>query len=411
MLNFISFGNNLTSPYRYNSNRANAVKDNFTCQKHSSLAPLAKDTVSFGTRRHRKEPIEKVGKAATLNQDLMKAFDNKKACEEVYKDAEFASGYLMRLLNNCFHHLLYDKRTNRKGPILGTCERTKGPKSIREKIAGALSKAITSEEPGKYAFNPNKKEEIKAHCNDLIGARIVLAKADKECSKQIIDALLPAIENGQLNITRIEHYVYRQKGIGSEQYFEYNDLKRLANAVNRQRALKGLGSIKVETKVKDSGYMALHLDVDLSNSDFTARNDKYRGEIQFIGYDVCQFKELEDLCYKINSGKEIKSGSSPYIPFSVYFKKQMQNPNYPNLEDDFTEYTKRAFLFQKRRKTNIEDYFRNDKKSQYKMPSIEDCQMEGRIPPGLDFRILNEIKKNCDDIYNIEHPGSENKVA
>ncbi len=392
MINNITF-KNFVNNIQYKNNSANRGY-----YPKSRLAPLGLDTVSFTSKPHGNKPVARQGggveptkdtKTKTLNTDLMNAFDNLAVCKEVYDNAKFARDYLRKTLNRNLSNFLI--KNNPNGSISSIDIRIKSPDSIREKIASQLGAAITADEP--FAFNPNKAEEIKVHCTDLIGARIVMAKETKSESGKILKALLKDVESGKLKVNKIEHYIAQNEN-DTEEYFSAADLKALHNAANKQRASKGLKPIAVETKAKPSGYMALHLDIDLSSSNFKVKENGYHGEIQFIGQDVCQFKELEDLCYKINAGKDIKSGDYSYAPFVKYFKEQMKNPAYPNLKEDFVQYTKKAFLFQKKKKPT------NDK-SKSQLPSIENCNMEGKIPSGLDFRVLNKIKINCENTSKI----------
>lgn len=383
MINLISPNFNI-NPLR--QNKLNSVKRP-VLSNFAALKPLSQDTISFTSNSN--ENSIKDNRTKTLNIDLMHAFDNKEACREVSENANFAKSYLRKILNRSLSNLVISKN-NPHGIIDSINIRVKSPDSIREKIANVLGDAIVSENP--TAFNPTLNEEIKAHCGDLIGARIIIGKNSKKESAKIINALIEEIKKGNIKVTSIEHYILKD-GDNTEEYFTPHDLERLCDAVNKQREKRRLDPIKVIYKEKPSGYMALHLDIDLSSSNFKVKENGYKGEIQIIGHDVCKFKELEDLCYKINSGKDIKGGDCSYMPFIRYFKNQFSNPKYIRLKEYFREYTKRAYIVQKR-KVNT-----NDKN--YTFPTIQECKMEGKIPEGLDFNVLNRVKTNCDRLYEI----------
>ena len=147
--------------------------------------------------------------------------------------------------------------------------------------------------------------------------------------------------------------------------------------------------------------MALHLDVDLSDENFATKNDNYKGEIQFVGYDVERLKDVEDLCYKLRHDKALKGGHPAYSAFSQYYKKFSTTGDIEKdeeLRQNFIEYTARAQIHQ-RRKEPINAI--TNEKTKKALPTIEQCGMIGKIPPELDFNRLAVIKKRSDELYEI----------
>ncbi len=352
-------------------------------QKYPNLRPLAHDCVSFTSSKK-------------LNRSLLEAFDNKEACIDVHKNADVAEADLKKTLKNSLDDLIATEE-NPTGPISTITTRIKTPNSIREKVASELSHAITSNDQT-GVFNPNSRTNIKKVCGDIVGARIILGNQEQKQTGKIIDELIDLVLNGELNIEGIASY--RPEKLDPKwEYFEKDDLKRLVDAVNENRKIKGKTPIELKEEAKKTGYMALHLDIDLADYEYKAKNNGYKGEIQIVGQDISRLKEVEDFCYKIRFDKDIKSGHVAYAPFTKYFTKHIGDEKFPKLADDFVEYTKRAYMFQ--RKKEPDGIFDKRKKRDISLPTIEQCHMSGKIPPELDFNVLSKIKYHCDKLYDL----------
>lgn len=347
--------------------------------KVSSLAPLTQDTVSFcGNKK--------------LNSLLMQAFENEQECREVYENADVSHVHLRKTLKAYLDNFRATKQ-NPQGSIARIESRIKSPESMREKVASELNDDIINCSPRR--INPMDTEDIKSCCADAIGARIVLRDSSKEVSKSIIDALIKAIEAGDLKITKIANY--RPDDISDDlKYFQDEDIKRLQEAVNRNNKHTDK-YVEIQTEAKKTGYMALHLDVDLSNPEFKVKNNGYKGEIQITGIDVEQLKDVEDFCYKIKSGKDIRAGHVAYKPFVEFFSSFIKDKeNFPDLESDFVEYTKTAYEIQRKKSPKL-----NGKSP---LPTIEECDMTDKIPYQLDFNNLAALKNACDNVHRAMNP-------
>ena len=71
-------------------------------------------------------------------------------------------------------------------------------------------------------------------------------------------------------------------------------------------------------------------------------------------------KDVEDFCYKLKDHKGIRSGNIAYAPFATYFSELLHSDKYPNVEKNFTEYTRKAFLYQ-RKKEPVSQFHRKRK--------------------------------------------------
>ena len=339
----------------------------------NNLRPLAHDTVSFTGARD-------------LNRGLLEAFDNQEQCQYVSDNAAVAEKNLKRTLSK---QLIGYVATKNKpsGLIEPIIVRTKSPDSIREKVASKLEASIIKHDTDSF-INPNKVDEIKASITDIVGARIVLRQGDVKKNSKIANGIIKLVNAGELNITGIE--VILPKNHKAEPYFSNDDIEALKETVNKKRRAEHEKEIKIKTRKSESGYTAIHIDVDLSNDRMQAKNAGYKGEIQIIGRDVAEFKEIEDLCYKIAQHKDIKRGHQAYMPFANFLETKLAEPS---IREAFEEYTYRAYIIQKDKESKDTEYDLTH------MPTLEECKMQNKLPPELDFNHLAKIKACCDKIY------------
>ena len=354
----------------------------------NNLKPLAQDTVAF-----KSSPSK-----GTLNKAFIAAFDNYGVCREVEKNAKSAQNYLASVLQDAFFDTDANGNKTPKEEFQGTIyaieTRVKTPSSIREKVADRLEDLIMA--TPSCSFNPTDAESIKANIKDIVGARIILTNSNSQSNELIINKLIELIKAGKLKIEKIENYEPEQD-TPDYRYFELQDVERLRKASVEERRKRGIDTtLEYNSEPKKSGYMALHLDIDLSGcGDKNKGEDGYHGELQIIGYDVEKLKEVEDLCYKLKHNKGIKSGKSAFLPFVEHFNAYYKNT--PEFKESFNTYTRRAFQKQRERK----DDPRTLNEAEYKFPTIKECDLDGIIPPELDFNVLSDIKKYCDMIDKV----------
>ena len=370
-ISFLNFKSNLQ-----NARQNNKVSNNFLNFKVSApkLAPLAFDTISFS------------GKQA-LNRSLFEAFDNAAACQKVHDNAA------------------------PNAPIAQITTRVKSPYSIREKVASEFEHRITTD--ATKAFNPNKTEDIKGVIGDIVGARVTLRSNNSDETSKIIQALIQEVREGRLKITNIENY--EPENLPEKyKYFASKDLEALADEVNAKRA-PGEPRVKFKIKPKDSGYTALHLDVDLSDgSKYFSDFNGYGGEIQIIGADVQKLKEVEDACYKLQQDKTIRAGHQAYDAFSTYFLKHYNSdePKYKDIKAKFQEYTAKAY--EKQREKQPEEFGVRKKKTNTpflkdgeiyntcnEFLTIQEAGLANDLPSELDFNRLADVKYFSDALFKL----------
>ena len=369
------FLNTIKQSYYAGINKNTCNRANVSNCTYPKLKQLDKDTVSFTA-------------SAELNRTLMEAFNNKDVCKSVHENSKEAAADFQNTLNSYLGDLISTEE-NPKLPIHHIEYRIKSPESIREKAAEKLGTSILNNVQN--TFNPNNPKDLKKNIGDLIGARIVLDNFDKKDTVKIIDKLAQACTNGDLKITKIQCY-QPENSDKNLKYFNDKDILKLKKAANTNKPSNDL--TKLVKQDKKTGYIGVHLDVDLSNPDkYVSNKDNYHGEIQILGYDVSMLKNVEDLCYKLESNKDLKRDNIAYKPFSKYFLHYLNLK--PETKNNFEEYTRKAYIIQRQK----EPKRIKGKQEKVTLPTIKECEMTGKIPEELDFNTLYKMKNVCDELY------------
>lgn len=317
--------------------------------KYSNLAPLSKDTVSFGAT---KKNIEE--------GDVGVNFET---AEKIHSDAKESALFLEITLNDIFGDMIRGKSLAKihERPIEKISCRIKSTESICDKSAG------------RRWYN---EKEVKRHMTDIVGARIVMADSSTKQVDRVINRLTEAVRDNKLKILEIENYrpdpILNQNGkvLKSYDYSSRLALKNLKDVCDS----KGKFINKKDEDLR-SGYMAIHLLVQLPNG--------FTGEIQIMGSDVEKFKEVEDICYKVKNGKKVDKKYDSVV--------ELLKPVADAGEDDplslaFEKYTRKAYIYQRVKEPNHGKY---RKESFFEIP--EDLKF---IPKQLDFNnIAKEIKR------------------
>ena len=177
------------------------------------------------------------------------------------------------------------------------------------------------------------------------------------------------------------------------------NLEKIKEAANKVRKENRLKPIQVKETDYGNGYMALHLDIDTTLVGKRRDNRGFYSELQILGSDVAMLKDIEDLCYKLKDNKSIKQNHASFTPFEKFFQEAYSNKEkYPNIEEDYKKYTRRAYQAQRIRKPDKDDATSDITSWGYTYPTIEECGLKGKIPPILDFNNLARIKRDCDDL-------------
>lgn len=383
---------NFLRSFNYNTNFKNNTNSKINNFSYNNLKPLTKDTISFTGERQLTD-IRSIVKESDAN------------FEEISQYASVAENRLKKTLTGALGDLVESDK-NKRGIIEPIAIRVKSPDSIEEKVISILAQAVAKADPT-MLFKIENSQSIKEHVNDIIGARVILRQSNTKNNAQIINRLINAVRKNELNIKKIEVTQLPERERISP-YFDDKDLERLEKEVNLKRGRNN--QIKIKRKPSTTGYCGIHIDLDLSNKNAKAIYDGYSGEIQIIGSDVAQLKEVEDCCYKVKQDKSIVGKHPAYNPFvqhlDKYFKfkkagftEEENKAKAKSYKDAFSEYTYKAYIQQRKKDHKSPDY---DPKH---LPSLEECGMTNKLPPDLDFNHLQKIKESCDKIYELSKKG------
>lgn len=226
---------------------------------------------------------------------------------------------------------------------------------------------------------------IKSYAKDIVGARIVLRDADVKNTKRVFNAIKQAVEDGKLKIISIENNIpdpdKLPKGQSLSDYVYATDATL--------KALQKASGAELITNKSKSGYTAIHINVDFSDCDFAKRDPRYagfQGEIQIIGREVEELKEIEDLCYKLKDNKN--AIKAEYKPFKKHFEKYYIG----DTKQAFDDYTYRLYLEQR---------LSSKKMKGHRFPTIEQLGFSETVPQQLDFNVLSKVKKDCDTLIKM----------
>lgn len=231
-------------------------------------------------------------------------------------------------------------------------------------------------------IEPSSVNGVKHYANDIIGARIILN--NPKAMPKVIEALKAASDAGLLNITSVENIIPDAKKLppnSKMSEYEYLPARKL-----KKFADKTYSNYK-EVKSK-SGYMAVHINLDLSNNELKTKKNEYNGysgEIQIMDSFVEDFKEVEDLCYKIKDNKNFLD--KKYDAFKNHFKKYYKDPK---VKEAFDNYTYDLYLFQRTRSVFEANHCSRN------FPDLKFFEYDKIIPEELDFNELKKRKNKCE---------------
>ncbi|MBE7705204.1 MAG: hypothetical protein E7Z90_05260 [Cyanobacteria bacterium SIG29] len=263
--------------------------------------------------------------------------------------------------------------------------------SISQNIVSKIQKnesALLSPE-GRY-IDPKTLPGIKYYANDIVGARIVLKEGSHENTAKILAALQKAVEDGVLRIKAVENNVPSSLKIPQGKTvndYSYADKKDLVNLVNARPRVEqpDIPPVNTTLNINESktGYMSIHIDVDLSDPIFKNYGgvyNGYSGEIQIIGTNVEQLKQIEDVCYKLKDKKNAINVA--FKPFKDYFLKYYNE----DTMEAFDDYTYDLYLTQR---------LVSSKKRSTSFPTIKELGYAGKVPRHLDFNCLRDLYNHC----------------
>ena len=296
---------NLTiTPHLFNLVRNNNKQEysQISSNKYPNLAPLKQDTVSFGVGEKLLKTGTRLPKQfgitmAVLLEKPFKMFTNK--------------------LESSFSPMLATANHPDR-PIYMIKTRIKSPESIAEKGGARDVKNFT---------------ELTEKIQDMIGGRLIMRDTSKESIEAVLKKFEDMVLKGELSIVEIENFY-------GDSRFSYVTTKQLQPL--KKACEKMVGPIRVVNEEHPMGYNAIHMTVKFPPTKY---GESY-AEIQIMGSDIADLKDVEDLTYKIRCNKAIQK---KYTPMMKYLKPLQDGDD--TLKNAFKEYTRNAYLHQRRRKS------------------------------------------------------------
>lgn len=243
--------------------------------------PLDRDTVSF-----KAAPTEKLLTTRTGGVSKATAIKINQAAEGIQGEIEnFIRGLYRK------HLCSLDRPNNLIEYVAG---RAKKPDSIVEK-----SKIIQEDTIGGIFLN----------MTDLNGTKIVVRDASRKNVHKALDILLDAVEHGLVFIEEVE--VKRPKAseklkVSEASKWDYADIKYLKDVV--QKAEKAMGK-KInfpDPQLTKVNYTAIHFLLRLPGQQRVF-------ELQLIGYNVAELKDLDDILFKVLNNKNVDKEYAPIV--------------------------------------------------------------------------------------------------
>ncbi|MCM1010236.1 MAG: hypothetical protein NC390_05100 [Fusobacterium sp.] len=289
----------------------------------SNLAPLARDTVSFGSRS---KAAKKAAEVVTQTVNGLRA--DKVAPEELFY--ETPSSIAMAMVRDATVSLEYMKNLDQQyfrrevsvvcgqdRPIQEIRYRVKDFSKVRKKLE--VTAAKKSEEAAKRGetFSIRNKEQAMEEVTDVAGERYVFRDRDKKAVAKVLRIVGQMIKDGKLKVKQIEvyypdiesadsipYYVLRNwkkdfgwqfsdrqlKAMADPEYFMLASKKDI-NSLADTAGLDVTNREQVKFQPMKNGYPALHLLYELPNGRVVEAQMMYRPSEEF--------KELlEDSRYK-----------------------------------------------------------------------------------------------------------------
>ena len=322
-----------------------------TVPRHGNLAPLQKDTVSFGATK------KEIWNEDQNDKNIYGI--NEKDAQKIQKEAIAPTHYLNIKLNEILGDLVMPTKDSdiSKYPI----------QEIRPRIKDAYS-IVEKSKTRKW----NSKEEVIANMTDIAGARIIMADTTKEKVDMVIDRITNAVEKNQIKILEIENYrpdpIENENGeiIKTYDYPSSASLKRLKLACDEANN----SSIRKVDEDIPSGYMAVHMLIQLPNG--------FTGEIQLLGNEVERLKDVEDMAFKVKNGKHLIQ--HPNVENKI---KALANRDDVILRKEYNKYTREAYIYQREKELQRRKRGKGNTDNKF-------LEIPAFLPKYLDF---NEIEK------------------
>ena len=340
-------------------------QQNFTPRFGLKMAePIKEDTVSF--------------KATAKMMGSRKDSISMSVAKSIHEEALEALNYMDDKLKNFLYDLVATTYAP-ENPIETITKRAKEPDSIREK---AITRGWV------------KKDEIKKNMTDLAGMKIIMRDGSQSEVNKVIERLIQFINETGVKIIEIENKrplpIYNDYGEIVKSY-DYASPSMLVKLQKFASKLSGK-DIRYVDENTPTNYMAIHILMELPNG--------ITGELQIMGHDIAVLKDLEDMCYKVKNGKNLKKRYAPIEKVLAPLKPPKLNTEgveeteylsklkaHEFLCEEHLKYTKDAYMYQREKEP---------KKFTTKVKKDSFLKIPSYLPKELDFNYLYELKAKCD---------------
>lgn len=337
--------------------RSNQNGLNVKNASYPNLRPLEKDTVSFGAKS--RFVVDIVETAEGLAK--------RKVAGQWNYETPITRRGIMELLDSFekpFNKFLRDLRAEMK-PLVATDSKPNNP--IMPGIAGIKGR-IKSVEGVEIKSNSRKLFTIEqiAQMGDVAGARIVMRDASQENVALVFDAIGNMVKKGA-KIKEVENY----RSTPKNSYVSQNTLDEFEDLC------KKFGQYpEIKNKSLPNSYTAIHVTFELPDGKLL--------ELQIMGRDMENVKEVEDLFYKWRCKKDF---AEKYRPIQAMFKRIMptldefQNTTLTRYIKDSYEYALEIPAMSAKRKPNYDkDYF---------------LPFPYSLPQELSYKNLHRMMEEC----------------
>lgn len=276
--------------------------------------PLKHDVVSFGVQTPKNiiNPKQLAEKVPT------------RELQKVVNLAETESKKVKTYLETTFGDMKYSL-SNQNVVIEDIQVRSKSLESLLEKIRTLGLGGI-------------KTEDIPKNIFDLCGARFVMYNTTTNACNGVIGRFECEVEKGNLILEEIEVKrpaivkKYKPNSKARAQY-DYGDVKALQSLYDTSIHKNPNQFVKLDLDdvSKESNYMAIHLR-------FRLKNGVLPFELQIMGSDVADYKELDDILYKLLGNKSVNKKYKPIK--DIITNLNLYDENFSNQKESLTNLIK-----------------------------------------------------------------------
>lgn len=314
---------------------------------YSNLKPLAKDSVSFTGG-------EKVLKTRT--KDIAW-----KVMNDAYEELEPINQKITNIFKKEFKPLIATT-LHPDRPVFSIHSRTKGAESLGSK---GISRDIRT------------KKGLK-NVGDAIGVRITLGDSSQEGFDKVFTILGAMVKKGIFKVKEIENYRLTRK----DSYVSSKTLDKFEDICQEMKQYPSRSG-----KAIPNGYTAVHLTLEHPNGQLY--------EVQIMGKNLEDLKELEDFYYKKRCNKKLPE---KYAPIQKMLDEKMDG-----LDDVQQEFLSKYIL----------DSYIHARKLPSRSPKqrtrIADfLQIPYFLPKELSFENLHRMKVDCDLAYKAAQKSATN---